>query len=129
MGESFAIHHHTAETGCTVVTLDGRLDARRAKAVGETLRDAVNEGAMGVVVDLTGVPFIDSAGLAALVSALKTSRKAGRNLVLAGIQPQTHTVFTLTMLDKVFTIYSTLQAALDSLQPEPGHDEGGMRNL
>jgi anti-sigma B factor antagonist len=65
---------------------------------------------------LAQVPFIDSAGLAALVSALKLTRRAGGNVLLSGVPPQARTVFSLTMLDQAFTIHPSIEAAVRSLE-------------
>lgn len=100
---------------CASVILAGRLDARNAQMVKETLKQLIDGGVTHLIVDLAQVPFIDSAGLAALVSALKATRRVGGNVVLSGVQPQARTVFSLTMLDQVFTIHSTVETALDSL--------------
>ena len=101
---------------CSSVVLAGRLDARNAQTLKETLNQIIEGGVTQLVVDLAQVPFIDSAGLAALVSALKSSRRAGGNVMLSGIQPQARTVFSLTMLDRVFNIYTSIEAALDDLE-------------
>ena len=102
------VNEHTAS-----VTVTGRLDAEMMK---ETLMELIDGGAIHLIVDLADVPFIDSAGLAALVSALKATRRLGGNVVLSGVQPQARTVFSLTMLDQVFTIYPSLEDAVDSLE-------------
>jgi anti-sigma B factor antagonist len=81
----------------------------------ETLMHLINGGVIHLVVDLAQVPFIDSAGLAALVSALKATRRVGGSVLLSGVQPQARTVFSLTMLDQVFAIHPNLEAALASL--------------
>jgi len=100
---------------CASVTLVGRFDARNAQTVKETLKQLADGGVTHLVVDLAQVPFIDSAGLATLVSILKLVRRTGGNVLLAGVQPQARTVFSLTMLDQVFTIHPTVEAALASL--------------
>jgi len=100
------------------VILAGRLDARNAQTVKETLKQLIDGGSTHLVVDLAQVPFIDSAGLAALVSALKATRRFGGSIALSGVQPQARTVFSLTMLDQVFTIHPTPEAALQSLRAE-----------
>ena len=104
---------------CVVVTLDGRFDASNADAARETLKRVIDGNVSTVIVDLTQVPFIDSAGLSTLVSSLKRARSTGGNVLLSGVQPQTRTVFELTMLDRVFSIHPTAQAALDSLNQKP----------
>jgi anti-sigma B factor antagonist len=100
---------------CTSVVLAGRLDARNAQTIKETLKQLIDGGIVYLVVDLAQVPFIDSAGLAALVSALKSTRRVGGNVLLSGIQPQARTVLSLTMLDQVFTIHPSVEAAVNSL--------------
>lgn len=100
---------------CASVILAGRLDAGNAQTIKETLMQFINAGTTHLVVDLAQVPFIDSAGLAALVSALKATRRVGGSVLLSGIQPQARTVFSLTMLDQIFTIHPSLEAALASL--------------
>jgi len=100
---------------CSSVVLAGRFDARNAQTVKETFKQLIDEGTTCLIVDLAEVPFIDSAGLTALVSALKLIRRGGGSLLLSGIQPQARTVLSLTMLDQVFTIYPNIEAAVNSL--------------
>jgi anti-sigma B factor antagonist len=100
---------------CASVALVGRFDARNAQTVKEALKQLVDGGVTHLIVDLAQVPFIDSAGLATLVSALKLARRVGGSVLLVEVQPQARTVFSLTMLDQVFTIHPTVEAALASL--------------
>ncbi len=109
------IHTQQVNERCTSVVLAGRLDARNAQTVKETLKQLIDGGTTHLVLDLAQVPFIDSAGLAALVSALKLTRRVKGNVLLAGVQPQARTLFSLTMLDQVFTIHPSVEAAVDSL--------------
>jgi anti-sigma B factor antagonist len=115
MSEAFTILHEPAGDGRAVVVLSGRLDANHAGEVKDLLKLAIGAGTARLIVDMTGVPFVDSAGLSSLVFGLKLARRAGGDIMLAGVQPQTLTVFSLTMLDKVFAIYPTQQAALENL--------------
>jgi anti-sigma B factor antagonist len=115
MSEALAIRHETTDGGHVVLLLSGRLDAAHAESLKCALKRIIDSGSVYVVVDLADVPFIDSAGLSALVFGLKLARRAGGDVMLAGVQPQTLTVLSLTMLDKVFTVYATQEAALASL--------------
>jgi anti-sigma B factor antagonist len=67
-----------------------------------------------VVLDLGKVPFIDSSGLAALVSGLKTLNEKDGSLKLASLQSQADLLFKLTMFDKVFEIFADVDSALQS---------------
>lgn len=115
---SITIHTKQVNEHCAAITLAGRLDASNSQTLKESLEQLIDGGVIYLVVDLEKVPFIDSAGLAALVSALKASHRAGGNVLLSGVQPQARTVFSLTMLDQVFAIHPNVEAALDSLEAD-----------
>nr|WP_275994031.1 anti-sigma factor antagonist [Argonema antarcticum] len=57
-----------------------------------------------IIIDFSQTTFMDSSGLGALVSNLKTAQQQGINLVLRHVQPQVMAVLSLTGLDAVFTI-------------------------
>jgi anti-sigma B factor antagonist len=111
---NIVIRSERVDEQCASVALVGRFDARNAQTVKEALKQLVDGGVTHLVVNLAQVPFIDSAGLAALVSTLKLVRRVGGSVLLAEVQPQARTVFSLTMLDQVLTIHPTVEAALAS---------------
>jgi anti-sigma B factor antagonist len=115
---SITIHTKQVNEHCATVALAGRLDASNAQTLKESLEQLIDGGTTQLVVDLTQVPFVDSAGLAALVSTLKAIRRVGGNVLLSGVQPQARTVFSLTMLDQVFAIHPNVEAALVSLEAD-----------
>lgn len=100
----------------SVVSLNGALNARSAEEAKQAFRNLVEKGVTRVVVDLQEVPFIDSSGLAALVSGLKTLGGAASDLKLAAPQSQARLLFELTMFDRVFEIHDSVDDALKSLQ-------------
>jgi anti-sigma B factor antagonist len=67
-----------------------------------------------LAIDLSKVDFVDSSGLGALVSLLKTLRPAGE-MVLFGIRPSVGEILRLTHLDAIFRREETEQAALAQL--------------
>lgn len=97
-----------------LVKLNGALNARSAEEAKQTFRDLSNKGAGRVIVDLASVPFIDSSGLAALVSGLKTFGGDAHNLRLAAPQSQAKLLFELTMFDRVFQIFETVAEAQEA---------------
>lgn len=109
------IAYRTLEKGIVLLSLSGRLDATTCSAVKATLQQLTRNEQPKIIVDLEQVPFIDSSGLASLVSGLRLAREKGGNITLSGIQPQTRIVFHLTMLDRVFSIHPTFEAAKQSL--------------
>ena len=99
----------------SIVSLNGALNARSAEEAKQTFRTLVDEGVTQVIVDLHDVPFIDSSGLAALVSGLKTLGGEASNLKLAAPQSQAKLLFELTMFDRVFEIHDSVDDAMKSL--------------
>lgn len=65
-----------------------------------------------VVVDLSGVSYMDSSGLATLVEALQASRKGQYKLVICSLQPRVRAIFDIAKLAMVFTIVPSLEQAL-----------------
>jgi anti-sigma B factor antagonist len=96
-----------------VVIPQGRVDVQTAPTLKEKLRELVDADGLTIIVDLQQVDFIDSSGLSALVSGLKTVRERGGTLHISQPQPQARTALRLTLLDRVFSIFPTLEQALD----------------
>ena len=99
--------------GSTVVVhAKGDVDVFTSDLLQASLAQAVQQS-HEVVVDLAGVKFIDSSGLGALVSGLKTARQAGGDLRLARAGEQVRTVLSLTNLDRVLRSHDTVGDATD----------------
>ena len=106
----------TLEPDFTLVHLKGRLDASTSPDVKARLKELITAGHQTLIIDLQDVPFIDSSGLASLVSGLRLAREQGAKLSLTNVQEQAYMVFRLTMLDRIFTIYPTPEAAQQNLR-------------
>lgn len=106
-----------AQESLVIVTLkiSGRLDALEAPTLRSTLDQYVEDGVAGIVVDLSAVTFVDSAGLAALVKGMKDTQRAGGTFQL--VQPQSEDamrVFKLTRFDHVFDMVASVEEAQQS---------------
>lgn len=99
----FTVHH------------EGELNAVTSAELKTRMQAAIAEGHRFLVVDLSHVPFIDSSGLGALVSGLKSVKLAGGELVLAGLQEKAATIFSITSAHRLFEIHPTAEAASSSL--------------
>ena len=106
------ISHRMLDADVILVQLTGRLDATSNAEVRSRLGTLLEEvDPPKLVIDLGQVPFIDSSGLAALVSGLRVAREKGGNIALSAVQPQAQTVFRLTMLDHIFSMHPTFGEA------------------
>jgi len=73
------------------------------------------ENAPTVILDFSGVPYLDSSGLGCLVSACTSCVKAGRRIALTGVQPRVRKVFEITKVENVLLVFPTLGEALEAL--------------
>ena len=91
-----------------------RIDASVATDFKGKMIDWINSGNKRIVLNLAEVDFIDSSGLGAIVSSLKTIGNGG-DLVICGISDTVITLFRLTRMNRVFQIFSTEEEALKAL--------------
>jgi anti-sigma B factor antagonist len=99
--------------GKVVVKLTGDVDLEHCVGVRSLLLDGVSHG-KDLLVDLSGVSYLDSSGIASLVEALQLATKHGTALKLFSASAQAMRVFELARLDKVFAIHPDLDTALAS---------------
>jgi len=106
----------------SVVCVVGEVDVYTAPQLRERLSDLVAAGEHHLVVDLTGVDFLDSTGLGVLVGGLNRVRGHGGSLALVCSTERILKVFRITGLTGVFPIHPELRTALASpIEPmEPG---------
>jgi anti-sigma B factor antagonist len=99
--------------GKAVVALRGELDVADAASVAAALV-AVAARAPEIIVDLAGLEFIDSSGLAALALARVQARRAGGDLLLAAPHDQVLRVLAVTRLAEVFSVHASVDEAAGS---------------
>ena len=106
-------HEVIKKQGASIVVLKGDVDLESSPAAREVLLKSV-EGAGKVLVDLSSVTYIDSSGVASLVEALQAAKRNGGRFALVAASDPTRRVLELARLDKVFTIYKTVDEGLQA---------------
>jgi anti-sigma B factor antagonist len=94
-----------------VVTLAGELDVTEAASVAAGLT-ALSARGRAVIVDLTGLEYIDASGVAALALVRQHTRIAGGDLLLAAPQRRILRVLTMTGLIDVFSVHPCVADAI-----------------
>ena len=100
----------------STLKLEGRFDAYQAQGTKKWLKDEVEKMSgqgikANILVDMSDVTFIDSAGLSALVVGIKKAREHGGTLHLYGLQQAVQIIFELSWLDKAFPIFNNEEEA------------------
>ena len=96
-----------------VVDVAGQIDLGTSPALRKTLLESLN-GTKRLAINLTGVKYIDSSGIASLLEVLKDARKSGKRLILFGLTSSVLQVLQLTHLTGVFEIKESEAQALEA---------------
>jgi anti-sigma B factor antagonist len=108
------LEHHTQD-GVDIVRLPERLMMANAADARGSLKNIINNGSGKLILDLTNTAFMDSSGLAVLVSSLQAARKKDGEVYLVGMGATVRALFELTRLHTVFQIFDDEAGALRAL--------------
>jgi anti-sigma B factor antagonist len=101
--------------GVEVLDLSGRITLGEGTgALREYFKKALASGKKQFVFNMTGVSYVDSAGLGELVGCRTSATNAGAQLILAGLQKKITDLMTITKLHTVFEVHETEEGALNS---------------
>lgn len=103
------------EQGATLLALEGEIDLHASPRLRAALQEIAESKTDVLLVDFSGVKYIDSSGLATLVEYVRDSKTYGGRLALFGLQPKVKMVFELVRLNELFTIADTKETALAAL--------------
>jgi anti-sigma B factor antagonist len=104
----------TSYKRCSVVTVSGRVDSNTAPAFEEALKNVIEGGQHNVILELTDVEFMSSAGLRGMVSSLKGCKSGGGSLVIAAPSNRVVEVMQLAGLTSLFGVFDDLTSAVGS---------------
>ena len=95
-----------------VLSIEGRLDANTSASLQERLLAELDRRPQEVIVlDLSPLNYLSSAGLRVLLVAAKTGKKVGSELRLAGLRPHVEEVFTISGFDALFAFFPSADKA------------------
>jgi anti-sigma B factor antagonist len=100
------------EGDITVIKPDGRIDTLAAEQLDQVLQAALAEGHTRIVVDMTNVEYISSAGLRSLAAVLVKSRDEGGDMKLAALNERVTRVFKIIGFDLLMSVTDTPEAAI-----------------
>lgn len=99
------------QNGVHIFVLDGRIDTEGSVDMDMTLQAAVAGGKHKMVLEMSNVTYISSAGLRTLADVLTRNKEAGGDLKLAAVNPKIMRVLQIIGFDKFFSRYDTVEAA------------------
>ena len=103
------------ESGCTVAKVAGRLDAATAPVFEKTCDEWIGKGTKKLVLDLSSLDYVSSAGLRAVLSTMKKLKAAGGGLAVSGLTGVVKEVFTISGFDALLPIGDSVAQAIATL--------------
>lgn len=88
-----------------VLALDGEIDLHESPEIKEKMQPLLSAQLPKVVVDLGGVSYIDSSGLALFIEAMQRVQAYGGKFALCSLRPSVRSIFEIARLDQVFKIF------------------------
>ncbi len=98
----------------------GRLDLPAARALEDALNELCDAGSTRLVIDMTGVVYVASAALKALLVGARRARLLEGDVRLAALNERVREVFEMAGFDQIFVIHPTPEAAVESFRPAVG---------
>jgi anti-sigma B factor antagonist len=106
-----------AAPGQRVIALTGVLTISTLFAFQDLVHSDASES---LIVDMSDVPYIDSAGLGSLIGAYVSREREGRRLALVGVNERVKTVMTVSGVEQLFQTYSNVSEAEKTLAAAAG---------
>lgn len=104
-------YNQRQESGFTVIELSGEVDLSCSPDARQQILDVIEAG-QNLLVDMSGVTYIDSSGVASLVEGYQAARKKAQQFGLIAVSQSAMSVLNLARLDKVFPIHDSVAARL-----------------
>lgn len=97
-----------------LLTVNGRIDSNSAPQFDQALKDVISAGRYNIVLNLSGVSYMSSAGLRGIVSALRECKKKKGDVRIAEPSERVNEVLSLAGLDSLFQLFDDTTSAVGS---------------
>jgi anti-sigma B factor antagonist len=106
------ISHRDTAPGTVVITLAGKLMlGPEGDQIVSLVEELLSQGKRRIVFDLSGVTVIDSTGIGRFISSFNKIMAVGGQMCMAGAGGHVMQSFRISLLDKVFRFYPSVEAA------------------
>jgi len=116
MSNGFDVSTNDAGDGIAALSVAGEADLYTAPELRAALASAIDEGARGVVVDLSKTTFLDSTTLGVLMGAVRRLRASGGEIAIVCRDQRINKIFEITLLDQILAIFDDVDAAVAHLR-------------
>ena len=100
----------------TLLYTKGFINAHTVRLFEGEIRGAIQQGRVKIVVNCSGLSYIASAGLGALMGAIEEIRGSGGDLRLAALNETVHNIFEILGFNHLYKTYATEEEAIQSFR-------------
>ena len=101
----------TSAGDALVAAAAGKIDMSNSDGFQTALSASPGKAGSSLILDMSGIDYMSSAGLRALMIVHKAAMAANKNFAVAALQPLVAEVFTITKFNQVFSVFDTVAAA------------------
>jgi anti-sigma B factor antagonist len=112
----FRTRERDLDARTTIVEVDGEIHVSTAPEFSDILNATIESGRTQLVLDLSGVMFIDSTGLSVLLNALRRVTREGGRMAVVCSNPTVLRLFEITRLDSTFDLHGDVEPALEAVR-------------
>lgn len=107
----------SASRALTLLSLRGTIETTNAAMLEEAIERIIDDGCFRIVVDLSSVSYISSAGWGIFISEIKRVRNHDGDIKLAAMRPEVREVFDLLEFNNILTPYGDREQAINDFEP------------
>ena len=112
----FSVDHTVTEDDIVVMVVSGPMDVATTPRLRNLLVRVIDDGHHRLVLDVSGVDFIDSIGLGVIVGMVHRLRPHDGSLAIAAPTEQTRAIFQITQLVRVIALHDTTDSAVNAVR-------------
>lgn len=116
MSTPLTIESRREGEAAAVLALAGEVDVSNVGEARAAALSLLEDGTKRLILDISGVTYMDSSGLGMLVGVLKRLRESEGELAIAGAAPGVKRLFEITGLEQIFSLYDDMAAALKEVR-------------
>jgi anti-sigma B factor antagonist len=121
----FELCEETAVEGTLIIHVRGEIHLSTAPRFSRLLQESIDNGNTAIVLDLSGVEFIDSTGLSVLLNGLRRVSQLQGRMALVCANPTVLRLFEITSLNETFDIFADPAAACAHVRQPAGESSDG----
>jgi len=121
-GIDIAFNYVGAQQNIALLQLKGFLDTTTSSEVSARLRNLLNDGVYHLVIDMSRVNYVSSAGWGVFVGEIRNIRENGGDLKIVQMTPEVYDVFEMLEFHRILDYYDTIEESLNDFDMSMGND-------